>query len=275
MPDARRVRARIDGGPLQGGAPRVVWEALDADPRTVSAGSAAHRLDQLGRAGHLVWNPLDGEVVQLIPILRSGRSLGWPGGLHPGDLPAADANASWRPAREAAAKAAAGFIPADAIPAVNAEGRLCVQIGVVAFAWQPFTSHPMTGLQQILDWLDSWGIRRQWPAGRPAPFPDEQAACRSRRLWARGGHFGASQVPGLTATGPGALDLERLTGLGGQGRQHQSGRAGQAPAPGARAPLPGARCADGWPAPAEMCDLHGYVDNDDAAAAARALSRVG
>ena len=73
-----------------------------------------------------------------------------------------------RPARQAAAETAARGTEADVIAEVNAEGRLCVQIGVVAFAWDPFTSRPMSGLQQILDWLDSWGIPREWPAGQPA-----------------------------------------------------------------------------------------------------------
>jgi hypothetical protein len=203
MPGAGRIRAAIDGGPLKGGAPRVVWQALDADPRTVSAGLAAQRLDRLGRASHLVWNPVNGEIVQLIPILRAGRSLGWPDGLNPGALPAPDASAIWKPARQAAAETAknwpgeaAGGTAPDVIAEVNAEGRLCVQVGVVAFAWDPFTSRPMTGLQQILDWLDSWGIPRQWPGGQPAasalgswwPFrrlpgarPDGRRTWRGRR----------------------------------------------------------------------------------------------
>jgi hypothetical protein len=78
MPGVGRVRGGMDGGPLRGGAPRVVWQTLGADPRTVSARSAAQCLDQHARACHLVWNPLQGEIVQLIPILRAGRSLGWP-----------------------------------------------------------------------------------------------------------------------------------------------------------------------------------------------------
>jgi len=249
MPGAERVRARVDGGPLKGGAPRVVWQALDADPRIVSAGLAAQRLDLLGRASHLVWNPLHGEIVQLIPIVRAGRSLGWPEGLNPLALLAPDTGALWGPVPQAAAEPAPGGTGPEAIAEVNAEGRLCVQICVVAFAWDPFTSRPMAGLQQILDWLDSWGMPRKWPAGRPAAFPHEQADCRDRRLWARGGHFGASQVPGLTVVGPGAVDVERLTGWADQARPATSG----------------------------MRDLDGYFDHDDVAARARAgaLSRVG
>jgi hypothetical protein len=189
MPGVRYVRAAADGGSLKGGAPRVVWHALDANPQTVSARSAAQRLDQHGQASHLVWNPLNGEIVQLIPIVRAARSLtsldcGGP--------------AAW--SQQAA------------VAEVTAEGRLCVQICVVAFADDPFTARPMAGLREIMTWLDSWGIPRRWPAGAPASFPECMAISRSRRLWARGGHFGASQVPGLTAAGPGAIDVERLTG---------------------------------------------------------------
>jgi hypothetical protein len=189
MPGVRYVRATSDGGPLKGGAPRAVWQALGADPQTVSARSAAQRLDQHDQASHLVWNPLNGEIVQLIPIVRAARSLA---------LLDCEGAAS-------AADRAAGA-------AVTAEGRVCVQICVVAFGREPFTAGPMAGLHEILTWLDSWGIPRCWPGGAPAPFPDCVAVLRSRRLWARGGHFGASQVPGLSATGPGAIDIERLTG---------------------------------------------------------------
>jgi hypothetical protein len=189
MPGIRYVRAAADGGPLKGGAPRVVWHALGADPQQVSARSAAQRLDQAGQPGHLVWNPHNGEIIQLIPIVRAGRSLG------PADGPG--------PARWSGEVGDGNL---------NAEGRVCVQICVVAQADEPFTNGPMAGRREILTWLDSWGISRSWPAGPPAPIPDCHTTVRSRRLWARGGHFGASQVPGLTATGPGAIDPERLTG---------------------------------------------------------------
>jgi hypothetical protein len=158
----------------------------------MSAGSAAESLDQLGRAPHLVWNPVQGQIVQLISMLRAGRLLGTPEDLSQMAPPQPDADA-------------------DRLAEANAEGRLCVQIGVVAFAWDPFTSWPMTGLRRILDWLDSWGIPRRWPAGAPAPFPHGLTTCDDRRTWAKGGYFGASQVPGLTAAGPGAIDVEQLT----------------------------------------------------------------
>src|SRR5487761_1815311 len=76
MPGAGYVRAKADGGQMKGGAPRVVWLTLGADPHLISAQSAAQRLNQTGRPCHLVWNPVTGEVVQLLPIVRAGRALG-------------------------------------------------------------------------------------------------------------------------------------------------------------------------------------------------------
>jgi hypothetical protein len=218
MPGADHVRGVADGGQMKGGAPRVVWLTLGADPQLTSAHSAAEHLNQLGRPSHLVWNPLTGQTVQLIPIVRAGLVLGVAGEVdHEGPI---------------------GGYPASPLTAqpndgadVHTEGRLCVQVGVVGFARAPFTFGPMSGVKSILDWLDSWQIARRWPAGRPAPFGHPHAADRSRRLWACGGHFGASQVPCCLAAGPGAIDVERLSGvpiplaLGAAGsREHEAQR---------------------------------------------------
>jgi hypothetical protein len=174
---------------MQGGAPRVVWLTLGADPRAISVTSAAQRLNDEGRPCHLVWDPITGELAQLLPIVRAGRALGTrehlryePDNPHP-------------------------------MPTVNREGRLCVQIGVLGSPREPFTSYPMTGLGDILGWLDSWQIPRRWPAGQPAPFRQADRP-RSRALWARGGHYGASQVPECTSVGPGGIDIDQLTGAG-------------------------------------------------------------
>jgi hypothetical protein len=253
MPGAERTRAATDGGALKGGAPRTVWQALGSDPRICSARSAAESLDQLHRPSHLVWNPLNGEIVQLIPAVRAARSLGWPEGVEQLCRPTGDQ------LRQATAPKPEP--PAGAFCEINAEGRLCVQICVVAYAWEPFTSGPMVGLQEILDWLDSWGMPRTWPAGRPAPFPHGHASYRNRRLWARGGHFGASQVPDWTATGPGAVDVERLTGTR-QAVAIQGNGTLRAPArPASRRQPPG------------LTDLVEILDSDPAAASS--LTRVG
>ena len=196
MPGARRIRAETDGGPLIGGAPRAVWLTLGTAPGSVSVQSAAQRLIGERRPCHLIWDPVTGDVVQLVSVLRAGRALG-----------AAD-HLDWAPGR-------VRVHPEN----VNAEGRVCVQVGVLGHPGEPFTDGMLAGVEAILNWLDSWGVPRRWPAGRPEGYhldmpPSAEAIAdrRSRVAWARGGHFGASQVPGCDNAGPGAIDIVRITG---------------------------------------------------------------
>jgi len=159
---------------------------LGADPRVTSVCSAAQRLVQENRPCHLVWDPLTGDIAQLLPIVRAGCALGTP------------ENVDYAP----------DLLP-HRRPGVNREGRLCVQIGVLGSPREPFTSYQMIGLSEILAWLDSWRIPRRWPAGAPAPFRAAGRA-RSRALWALGGHFGASQVPDCQSIGPGGIDIDQI-----------------------------------------------------------------
>jgi hypothetical protein len=186
MPGARCIRAVSDGGQLGGGAPRVVWMTLGADPRVVSVWSAAQRLNQENRPCHLVWDPLTGDIAQLLPIVRAGCALGTPESL--------DYTPDRLPYRQ---------------PCVNREGRLCVQILILGSPREPFTSYQMIGLGDIMAWLDSWQVPRRWPAGAPAPFR-QATRSRSRALWALGGHFGASQVPDCESIGPGSIDIDQI-----------------------------------------------------------------
>lgn len=222
MPEASRIRAETDGGPLIGGAPRAVWLTLGTAPGTVSVQSAANRLINERRQCHLIWDPVTGEVAQLISVLRAGRALG-----------AAD-YLGWAPGRVRTR-------PEN----VNAEGRVCVQIGVLGHPGQPFTSGPVAGIEAIVSWLDSWCVPRRWPAGPPDEYRLDMATASSRELgladqrsrvaWARGGHFGASQVPGCENAGPGAIDIDRITGP--HGRQVR-GRGLPAPRPEVALPIP-------------------------------------
>ncbi len=162
-----------DGGALRGGAPRVVWFASESDPRTVSARSVAADLIKEDRPAHLVWHPGTGEVVQLLPATRAARLLG---------------------------------------EQVGREGRTCLQIVVVGQARLPFTGTLLTGLDAIVRWLDTWGVARRWPAGPPLPPPQSYHSRRARKDWARGGHYGASQVPVIERPDPGGIDIRRITG---------------------------------------------------------------
>jgi hypothetical protein len=185
---------------LRGGAPRAVWLAFDSALGEVSVQSAAARLISERRPCHLVWDPATGEIGQLISVLRAGRALGAADGV------------GWAPDRVRACAAS-----------VNADGRICVQIGVLGYPGQPFTAGPMIGIDAIMSWLDSWYVPRRWPSGQPEAYPGAAAypalvargtagRGRSKAHWARGGHFGASQVPGCDNTGPGAIEVDRLTG---------------------------------------------------------------
>ena len=173
----------------------MVWMTLGADPRVVSVWSAAQRLNQENRPCHLVWDPLTGDIAQLLPIVRAGLALGTPEDLEyaPDLLPHHQAG-------------------------VNREGRLCVQIGVLGTAKDPFTNYQMIRLDEILGWLDCWQIPRRWPAGAPAPYR-QAARPRSRARWAQGGHFGASQVPDCRSVGPGGIDIDQIVGTDTIGRE--------------------------------------------------------
>jgi hypothetical protein len=184
---------------MKGGAPRAVWMTVGADPQQISAHSTAQRLRQLGRSPHLVWNPVSGETVQLIPIVRAGCSLS-----------ACSDMDTERPIADLFTVDPLAAEPPDSGAQVHTEGRLCVQIGVVGFGWAPFTTGPLNGLGEIMEWLGTWGVVQRWPAGRPAPFAHGHTARRSRKLWAAGGHFGASQVPCCSVAGPGAIDIDRM-----------------------------------------------------------------
>lgn len=165
---------------MRGGAPRAVWFIWPADPQGVSARSVAQRLVQVGRPAHLVWNPVSGHIVQSLPPTLAACGL-------PGEL--------------------------------NGHGRVCVQIHVLGSVRTPFTDGKMDGLDEILGWLDAWNVPRRWPAGPPLPYPESMATERSGRLWAAGGHFGHSQVPGTSGGDPGAIDIERIAEYGPPGAQ--------------------------------------------------------
>src|SRR5260370_7173430 len=126
MPGARCIRDRTGGGQRGGGAPRVVWLTLGAAPSVVSAWSAAQRLNQEDRPCHLVWDPLTGDIAQLLPIVRAACALGTPEYLDyaPDRFPRRDAS-------------------------VNREGRLCVQIGVLDSPRAPFTPSQLLRLPPI------------------------------------------------------------------------------------------------------------------------------
>jgi hypothetical protein len=181
--------------------------------------SAATRLIAEGRPCHIIWDPVTGEIAQIISILRAACALGVAERLAqvpgvPGSGKAAYAGPR-APDWACAARTAPGSVIGAATTNANTEGRVCVQVGVLGHPADPFTSGPLDGVVGIMNWLDSWGVARHWPAGQPAPQParhQEAPFHHGRALWALGGHFGASQVPGCAGQGPGGIDTSLITG---------------------------------------------------------------
>lgn len=170
LPGAQRRPARMDAGPVSGNLARVVWHSTENDPSTTSAAPIADFLDRKNFSVHLVWNPVSGEIIQTIPADRYGRGL-----------------------------QAFGF-------PTNTFGNPCIQIETVGFAAHPFTAGPCKGLDQIMDWLRSFGI--------PDVFPSGVAGNRDRHTWQMAGHFTHAVTPDNDHTDPGLIDPKKLFAVG-------------------------------------------------------------
>lgn len=194
---ARKIAAWRNGGSMVGGPPRAVWHTTENDPDKTSAASIAEYLNRVGYQVHIVWNPVSGEIVQMLPANLAGRGL----------------------------ENAAGGVQ------TNREGQVCIQIEVVGRASEPFTNGPMKGLGEIMAYLDANAIPRQWPQG-PPPHVNHRSTASTGVWKGHGGHYGHSQVPENHHTDPGALDVGKLFGgKGGASEKPSKGSQGGVKAP--------------------------------------------
>jgi len=127
LPSAKII-AGSDSGPMLGGPRKVVWHTTENDPAKTTAANIAKYLLGSGNTVHLVWHPLTGEMVAMIPANRGGKGLE----NHPGGVE------------------------------TNRAGTYVIQIEVVGRASQPFTSGPCVGLPKIQAWLASLGVPAVW-----------------------------------------------------------------------------------------------------------------
>lgn len=177
MPGAKHVPAWMTSGPMLGGEPRVIWHTTENDPHVTSARTIADYLNRVGYQVHLVWNPVTGELIQMIPADRAGRGV----------------------------RNSSGGVQ------TNREGQYCIQIEVVARSNRPFTDGPLKGLGEIMKWIRQFGIPDVWPDG--PPLAHNMDGKRSTSVWThRAGHYGHSQVPENDHTDPGAIDTRKLFG---------------------------------------------------------------
>jgi len=116
------------GGTMLGGPNKVVWHTTENDPAKTTASDIAHYLVSSGNTVHLVWNPVSGEKVAMLPANLAGRGL----------------------------ENRAGGVE------TNRAGRVVIQIEVVGRASQPFTNGPCNGLPEIQVWLTSLGVPAVW-----------------------------------------------------------------------------------------------------------------
>ena len=131
LPGAKVIPG-TDCGPMLGGARKVVWHTTENDPKITTAANVAKYLVGTGNTVHLVWHPLTGETVAMIPANRGAKGLeNRPGGVE-----------------------------------TNRAGTYVIQIEVVGQAAHPFTDGPMVGLAGIQAWLTSLGIPAIW-SGTP------------------------------------------------------------------------------------------------------------
>lgn len=182
LPKSKVILGDHDGGSMLGGPPRFVHHTYEANPERLSATKGAQGLRAVGNEVHLVFNPISGEVVQMLPANRAARGLrNRTGGVQ-----------------------------------TNRCGSVCIQIEVIAYANRPWTSYITAAGKatwaRIMAWVRSLGIPDRWPAG-PPPRYDSVRRCnvpenaRSTRVWTReAGHYGHSQVPENDHGDPGALD---------------------------------------------------------------------
>jgi hypothetical protein len=127
LPGAKIVPGR-DGGTMLGGPNKVVWHTTENDPTKTTALAIANYLLSSGNTVHLVWNPVSGEKVAMLPTDLAGRGL----------------------------ENRAGGVE------TNRAGRVVIQIEVVGWASQPFTDGPCNGLPEIQVWLRTLSVPAVW-----------------------------------------------------------------------------------------------------------------
>lgn len=155
------------------------FEGSDIQHRmTALQGAAA--LNRAGSTPHFCGNPITGDLVQMLPADVGAYTLAnAPGG-----------------------------------PETNRAGSIHMQIEMLAEAREPWTEYATPAgwamVARLMDFLESWGIPRVWPAGQPAATA---AGPHNRIGPGPPGHYGHSQwkdqEPSLHWD-PGALDIRRI-----------------------------------------------------------------
>lgn len=172
------IEAVANGGTMTGEDYYATWHSTENDPYTTKAANIARYLNQTRNCVQVLWNPVDGDIVVTMPPTVAGRGLENPaGGVE-----------------------------------TNRNGKINVQIEVVARASKPFTDYPMVGRERLLAALDELHIPRKFSVGRPLPYPKSYGLDNGQRRasQAGSGHVTHSQWNENVHGDPGAIDPDKL-----------------------------------------------------------------
>ncbi|MFD5878493.1 peptidoglycan-binding protein [Streptomyces yangpuensis] len=188
IPGAIRIGDGSIGGAMDtpGNPPRVTLHTTESPAGGRYLESLSSYLISVGSEPQLVYCPVTDRVAQLGPLNQSGRAL-----------------------------------RNDGSRRTNREGKVNIQIEVLAYAKNPWTTGwdpaQKPGWRSILAAARSWGVPDAFPAGPPGRYPGPDKP-RSRSVWQNsGGFFGHCDIPGNDHGDPGALDVNKVLGRGSGG----------------------------------------------------------
>ena len=153
------------------------WHTYEADPLRLTAYAGARALNAAGTTPTFCFNPISGDLMQMLPATKGCYTL----------------------------RNLAGGVD------TNFRGTIHMQMEVIAYAAQPFTSYMSAAgwkkISALMDWLESWGIPRVFPAGQPL---GSYGARHNRIAPAGSGHYGHSQWKEQDHWDPGYIDYRRI-----------------------------------------------------------------
>lgn len=176
MPGAEKYPVGNTGA-MEGGEPRATWHTTsNTNDWTFKNENGWFRGGGAGVAPHLLWDPFTGQVAQYFPADSRSLSL-----QNAGDV------------------------------RTNRTGKHNIQIEVVFTAgevvngkrYYTVAETPCKGLDNIVNWLRSLGIKDTWPGGAPKGLSRDTVSVST---WLnQGGHYGHNQVPGNSHVDPGVM----------------------------------------------------------------------
>lgn len=182
-PGAIRISGGSGSGAMAGGLARATWHSYEA-PYNLLAAQGMQSLIRAGNDLHICFNPITGEYAQGLPANVGGK----------------------------------GLVNLSGGGETNRMGVVNIQVEVVAYAERPFTLDitpaGLKSLHIITDWMQTWGIPKEWPDGPPVAYASSYPPShypRSVTNWrTRAGHYAHSQVPENTHGDPGAVDITKF-----------------------------------------------------------------